>query len=402
MENMNFEQTWRWFGSYDTIPLANIKQTGATGIVTALHHIPAGKIWPIEEIKKRKQTIEDAELRWSVVESVPVHEDIKKQSGNYKSYIENYKQSIRNLAECGIYTICYNFMPLTDWTRTHLNYPLEDGATALRFDAVAFATFELFILERKGAENLYSPKRQEKAKNYYKSLSPEEISTLTETILLGLPGDEEMTLDKFRDRLSEYNDIGEKELRNHLSDFLKKIIPVAEKHGVKMAIHPDDPPTSLFGLPRIVSTESDAEKLLNAVDAPSNGLTFCVGSYGAHPDNDLPGMIERLGHQINFIHLRSVKREDDGSFQEARHLEGDGDMYEVMLALIKEQERRKSAGRNDLSIPMRPDHGHRLLDDLNRESYPGYSGLGRLRGLAELRGLEMGIRKTLEKFNSKS
>lgn len=397
---MNFEQTWRWFGSYDTIPLANIRQTGATGIVTALHHIPAGETWPVEEIEKRKKIIEDVGLRWSVVESIPVHEDIKKQNGNYKSYIENYKQSICNLAECGILTVCYNFMPLTDWTRTDLNYPLEDGATALRFDATAFAAFELYILEREAAENLYSSEQQGKAKTYYESLSPDEISTLTETILLGLPGDEEMTLDKFRARINEYADIGEKELRNHLDHFLKEIIPVAEEHDVKMAIHPDDPPTSLFGLPRIVSTESDAKRLLDAVDSPNNGLTFCVGSYGAHPKNDLPGMIERLGDRINFIHLRSVKREDDGSFQEARHLEGDGDMYEVMFALIKEQKRRKSAGRNDLSIPMRPDHGHRLLDDLNRESYPGYSGLGRLRGLAELRGLEMGIRKTLE-VNSK-
>lgn len=392
---MNFEQTWRWFGSYDTIPLTDIKQTGATGIVTALHHIPHGEVWPVEEIEERKKLIEDTGLRWSVVESIPVHEDIKKQTGNYETYIKNYKQSIRNLSECGIDTVCYNFMPLTDWTRTTINQPLDDGSTALRFDATIFAAFELFILQRKGAEESYSPELQEKAKAYYESLSTEKTEELTDTILLGLPGDEEMTLEKFRALLDEYQGIDDQKLRSHLYHFLREIIPVAEESGVRMAIHPDDPPFSLFGLPRIVSTEADARQLLEAVESPYNGLTFCTGSYGAHPENDLPGMIERLGDRINFVHLRSVKRDDDGSFQEARHLEGDADMYHVMLALIKEQQKRQSAGRKDLSLPMRPDHGHRMLDDLQRESYPGYSGLGRLRGLAELRGLEMGLRKSL-------
>lgn len=394
---MNFEKTWRWFGSYDTIPLTDIKQTGATGIVTALHHIPHGEVWPVDEIEKRKKRIEDTGLRWSVVESIPVHEDIKKQTGDYKRHIENYKQSIRNLSECGIDTVCYNFMPLTDWTRTTINQPLDDGATALRFDAAAFAAFELFILEREGAEERYSSDQQERAKTFYETLSTDDIESLTATILLGLPGDEELTLEKFRTMLDEYEGIDDQKLRSHLYHFLEEIIPAAEESGVRMAIHPDDPPFPLFGLPRIVSTEDDARQLLEAVDSPYNGLTFCTGSYGAHPENDLPGMVDRLGDRINFIHLRSVKRDEDGSFQEARHLEGDADMYRVMLALIREQDRRKKKGRKDLSMPMRPDHGHRMLDDLERESYPGYSGLGRLRGLAELRGLEMGIRKSLEK-----
>ncbi|GAA5520285.1 mannonate dehydratase [Aliifodinibius salicampi] len=393
---MHFEQTWRWFGSYDTIPLTDIKQTGATGIVTALHHIPHGEVWPVEEIENRKKVIEDTGLQWSVVESVPVHEDIKKQAGSYKSYIENYKGTIRNLSECGIDTICYNFMPLTDWTRTTINQPLDDGSTALRFDATAFAAFELFVLKRDGAQKDYSKEEQEKAERYFESLDTDKITQLTETILLGLPGDEEMTVEKFRTLLEEYQNIDDQKLRSHLYSFLQEIIPVAEEHEVRMAIHPDDPPCSLFGLPRIVSTEEDARQLLETVDSPYNGLTFCTGSYGARADNHLADMVERLGHRINFIHLRSVKRDDDGSFQEARHLEGDAGMFEVMLALIKEQQRRASEGREDITIPMRPDHGHRLLDDLHRESYPGYSGLGRLRGLAELRGLEMGIRKSLK------
>jgi len=392
---MHFEQTWRWFGSYDTIPLLDIKQTGASGIVTALHHIPAGEVWPVDEIEERKKRIEKAGLRWSVVESIPVHEDIKMQTGDFKTYIENYRQSIRNLSQCGIHTVCYNFMPLTDWTRTNVDHPLDDGATALRFDKTAFAAFELFILEREGAYSDYSSEQRKKSKNYYDTLSEDEIATLTETILLGLPGDEEMTLKKFRKRLNKYENIGEKELRAHLHYFLEKIIPVAEESEVRMAIHPDDPPFSLFDLPRIVSTEEDASQLLETVDSPYNGLTFCTGSFGGRADNNLPEMVKRLGHRINFVHLRSVKLDEDGSFQEARHLEGDADMFHVMYNLIREQQRRKDKGRTDIDIPMRPDHGHRILDDLGRKSYPGYSGLGRMRGLAELRGLEHGIRKML-------
>lgn len=394
---MQFEQTWRWFGSYDTIKLSEIRQTGATGIVSALHHVPHGELWTVEDIQERKKEIEDAGLRWSVVESIPVHEDIKKQTGEYERHIGNYKQSIRNLAECGIHTVCYNFMPLTDWTRTALNHQLDDGSTALRFDKTAFAAFDLFILERDGAEQEYSAEQQEKAQKYMDSLDEDETHELTDTILLGLPGDEEMTPAKFRDRLAEYENIDDQKLRSHLHHFLQEIIPVAEEHGVRMAIHPDDPPFPLFGLPRVVSTEADARELTEVVDSPANGLTLCTGSYGARPDNDLAGMAKRLGPRINFIHLRSVARDEDGSFQEANHLEGDAGMFDVMMALIKEQERRKAEGRTDLEIPMRPDHGHRMLDDLHKESYPGYSGLGRLRGLAELRGLEMGIRRMLEK-----
>ncbi|MFH5883495.1 mannonate dehydratase [Halalkalibaculum sp. DA3122] len=394
---MQFEQTWRWYGSYDTIKLPEIKQTGATGIVTALHHLPTGAAWSVEEITKRKKEIEDEGLTWSVVESIQVHEDIKKQSGEYEKWIENYKASIRNLAECGIHTVCYNFMPLTDWTRTNIDFELADGSTALRFDKTAFTAFDLYILEREEANNDYSEEEQEKAQKYLDSLDESATQELTETILLGMPGDEKMTVGKFRDFLAEYDDIDDRQLREHLHDFLKEIIPVAEEHGVRMAIHPDDPPYPLFGLPRIVSTEADARELTNVIDTPFNGLTFCTGSYGARADNDLPGMVERLGDRINFIHLRSVQREDDGSFYEANHLEGDAGMFEVMYALIREQHRRREEGRTDLNIPMRPDHGHRMLDDLQKESYPGYSGLGRLRGLAELRGLEVGIRNMLER-----
>ncbi|MDX1639995.1 MAG: mannonate dehydratase, partial [Balneolaceae bacterium] len=368
-----------------------------TGIVTALHHLPTGAEWSVDEIMKRKNEIESEGLTWSVVESIQVHEDIKKQTGRYEQWIENYKQSIRNLAECGIDTVCYNFMPLTDWTRTNIDYELPDGSTALRFDQTAFAAFDLFILRRDDAEQEYSDSVKEKAESYLHGLTNEQQKELTDTILLGMPGDEKMTVETFREHLAEYDEISDQQLRQHLHDFLEAIIPVAEKHGVRMAIHPDDPPFPLFGLPRIVSTEDDARELTEAVESPYHGLTFCTGSYGARVDNDLPGMAERLGPKINFIHLRSVQREQDGSFYEANHLEGNAGMFDVMLALVHEQQRREQKGRSDVDIPMRPDHGHRMLDDLQKESYPGYSGLGRLRGLAELRGLEMGIRNMLDR-----
>ncbi len=394
---MHFEQTWRWFGPYDTTSLEEIKQTGATGIVSALHEIPIGTIWPVDKINAHKKKIEDAGFRWSVVESVPIHEDVKRQRGDFQTWIENYKQSIRNLSECGIDTICYNFMPVLDWTRTDLQHPMADGSTGLRFDEVALAAFDVFILKRKGAEDDYEDQVIEAAKEYADNLSDQEIEKLTETILAGLPGSEEgYSYEEFREMLHTYDGISAKDLQSNLIYFLKEIIPVAEEVGVRMAIHPDDPPFPLFGLPRVVSTEEYAKTIIEAVDSPYNGLTFCTGSYGARADNDLPKMVESLGHRINFVHLRSVKRESGRSFHEANHLEGDGNLVEVIKALILEQHRRKEEGRTDLNMPFRPDHGHQMLDDLKKETFPGYSCIGRMRGLAELRGVEAGIRAAIE------
>ncbi len=394
---MALEQTWRWFGPKDPISLREIKQTGAIGIVTALHHIPIDEIWSVKEIMKRRQIIDAEGLKWSVAESVPVHEDIKKKKGNYIKYIENYKESIRNLGQCRIDTVCYNFMPVLDWSRTDLQIVFEDGAITTKFEASVFAAFDLFIMKRPGAEKNYSEYQIKKAEQYYKSLHEGQKERLIQTVLLGLPGSlEAYTLEEFKSALSEYDDIGDVGLRENLRYFLKEIIPVAEESGVLMAIHPDDPPWPLLGLPRVVSNKQDIEQLLGVIDSPSNGLTLCTGSFGADINNDLVDMAESFAKRINFVHLRNLTRNEDGDFTEAYHLDGQVDIYGVIKALLIEQKRRVEEGRKDNRIPMRPDHGHLMLPDQHKQGiYPGYSLFGRMRGLAELRGLELGIKRSL-------
>ncbi|WP_186741205.1 mannonate dehydratase [Spirosoma utsteinense] len=404
---MSMLQTMRWFGPNDPVSLMDIRQAGCSGVVSALHQIPVGEVWSIEAITQRQRLIEAdndrySPLHWAVVESLPVHEAIKKGLDSRTGYIDNYKQSIRNLAACGIRTVCYNFMPVLDWSRTNLSYEMPDGSRALRFVWEDFALFDLCILKRPGAEADYEPDVARSARERFTNLSPERVLELSSIVLLGLPGSEEaFTLETFQGLLNEYAHIGDAELRTNLYQFIREVAPVAQEAGVQLCIHPDDPPRPLLGLPRVVSTEADLAQLMAASQVRANGITFCTGSLGIRPDNDLPGMIHRLGDRIHFIHLRTTKREaDPRNFHEADHLEGDVDMYAVVKAIVLEEQRRARMGMTDTAIPMRPDHGHQMLDDLHKKTYPGYSAIGRLRGLAELRGLELGIVRSLAELEN--
>ncbi|MBI5473828.1 MAG: mannonate dehydratase [Ignavibacteriae bacterium] len=396
------EQTWRWFGPQDPVTLKEVKQTGATGVVTALHHLPTGTVWSVDDIMRRKQMIESVGLRWSVAESIPVHEAIKKRAPGYERYIENFKTSVRNLGRCGIDTVCYNFMPALDWSRTDLAATCSDGSIASRFEMHALVAFDLFILQRQKAEGEYSELHIQKARDYYAILSEADKAKLIRTILLGFPGSGESSsysLEGLKSACDEYATIDKAALQSNLQHFLREIVPAAEESGVLLGIHPDDPPFSLFGLPRVVSTHDDLQRIIDAVDSPSNGITFCSGSLGAGYQNDVPALARAFAQRVNFIHLRNVSRNQEGDFMEENHLDGDVDMFEVMKVFVLEQQRRLKEGRADHRMPLRPDHGHLMRADQllaetkSKQVYPGYSLFGRMRGLAELRGLELGVRR---------